>query len=145
MDVPPRSRALLPRAALATPLLRAVPASSLPLTAGAPVLWLLVTGVQRRGEPLRVPGQHVLGAARDSDRSGLVDLHAVLRGEVGRHRELAAAEVPVGGKRGVGAFGQRQFEAADGLVGDRLEGAASDAGLGDERVADEIDRDAVTL
>src|SRR5271170_4769288 len=73
--------------------------------------------------------------AGDGDLRGLVDRGAVLRHERRWHRELLLAQVPDRGEGGVAALGESQFEAADGLVGDRLERRARDPLLTDERAA----------
>ena len=79
---------------------------------------------------LLVRGLLVLRAAGDRDLGALLELGAVLRDEFGGYREvLGRAQVPRGRQRGVGALGERQFEARDGLVGDRLERARRDPAL----------------
>ena len=55
------------------------------------------------------------------------------------------AEVPDRGQRREGPLWQCQFEAADGLVGDRLESRRGDALGADVGGADEVDRDAIAL
>src|ERR1700682_1979855 len=88
----------------------------------------------------------VLGAAGDRDLRALLDLHPVLREEFGGHREaLRGAEAPERGQRAVGALRERQFEARERLIGDRLERRRRYAGFIDERRTDEIDRDAIAL
>lgn len=89
----------------------------------------------------------VFGTPGDGDLGVPLDYGAVLCDEFGRHPQFARglAEVAVGGERRELALGERHFEAADGSVGDRLEGATCDAGFVDECGADQVHRHAIAL
>ena len=61
---------------------------------------------------------------------------------------IASFEVqrfPFAASAELGTLRQRQFESADGNIGDRLERAGRDTGFADERITNQVHRDAIAL
>ena len=73
------------------------------------------------------------------------ECRAVLRDELHGHHQRLGAQAAVRPQGRVLALGERQFEAAEGAIGDCLEGRAGDPRFADERRSHQVDRDAIAL